>query len=143
MTSAPKSRAASIGGLLHNTSLPSIITIAALVVGLAALLPLVLSSGATTTAGNVQLLQQQKVEWEARVRELELEVARMGSLDRIEQEAIKRWKMAPPREVHYVTVDAPPPEAPKLPSRYLPPETGEKAGGTSFWGEILSWLPWP
>lgn len=143
MTSAPRSRAAAIGGLLQNTSLPSIITVAALVVGLAALLPLVLSSGATTTAGNVQILQQQKTEWQARVRELELEVAGMGSLDRIEQEAIRRWKMTTPAEVHYITVDAPPPEAPKLPSRYLPPETQGQGGGASFWDEILGWLPLP
>jgi len=143
MTSAPRSRAATIGGILQNTGLPSVITVAALVVGLAALLPLVLSSGATTTAGNVQMLQQQKTEWQARVRELELEVAGLGSLDRIEQEAIRRWKMAPPAEVHYITIDAPPPEAPKLPSRYLPPEAQEQDGGSSFWKEILGWLPLP
>lgn len=143
MTSAPRSRAAAIGGLLQNTGLPAIITVAALVVGLAALLPLVLSSGATTTAGNVEILQQQKVEWQARLRELELEVAAMGSLDRIEQEAARRWKMAPPAELHYITVDAPPPEAPKLPSRYLPAQPQAQGDGGSVWDEIFGWLPLP
>lgn len=143
MSGEPRSRAASLGGLFHTTSLPVLITMAALVVGLAALLPLVQSSGATTTAGNIRLLEQQKADWQARIRELELEVASLGSLDRIEQEAMRRWKMTTPRETQYVTVDAPPPEQRRLPSRYLPPATDTQSRGSSLWDDLFGWLPLP
>src|SRR3546814_221179 len=112
-------------GLATSPNLAVVLTIAAVVVGLAAMLPLVQSSGATSTAGRVERLQEEKTGMQAKLRELELEVAQMGSLGRIENEARTRLQMEPPKETHYIAVDAPPPEKSKLPSRFLPPEQHE------------------
>lgn len=143
MATEPRTRAGALNDLLRSTNLPVILTLAALVVGLAALLPLVQSSGATTTAGNIRLLEQQKTDWQARLREKELEVASLGSLDRIEKEAALRWKMVTPTDVRYITVPAPAPDERKLPTRYLPPEPGEQGGGSSVWEDLFGWLPLP
>lgn len=128
---------------MRSPSLPVILTAASLVIGLAALLPLVQSSGATTISGNIQALEQQKADWQARLRELELDVATLGSLDRIEQEATSRLKMGPPREMHYISVDLPPPEQRRLPSRFMPPAHEQKEAGSSLWQDIFGWLPVP
>ena len=79
--------ASTIGNLARSPNLPVMLTIAAMVIGLAALLPLVQNSGATTTAGKITQLEQQKTAEQAKLRELELNVATLGSLDRIEHEA--------------------------------------------------------
>ncbi len=127
--------------LAHAGSLPIILIIAALVVGFAALLPLVQSSGATSTAGQVQQLEQQRLDWQARLRELEVDVATLGSLSRIEKEARLRYGMTRPKETHYITVDVAPPEDRKLPSRFLPPERDHGEASSSLWDALFGWLP--
>lgn len=127
--------------LAHAGSLPIILIIAALVVGFTALLPLVQSSGATSTAGQVQQLERQKLDWQARLRELEVDVATLGSLNRIEKEARLRLGMIRPKETHYITVDVTPPEERKLPSRFLPPERDRGKAGSSLWDALFGWLP--
>ncbi len=127
--------------LAHGGSLPIILIIAALVVGFTALLPLVQSSGATSTAGQVQQLERQKADWQARLRELEVDVATLGSLSRIEKEARLHYGMTRPKETHYITVDVAPPEDRKLPSRFLPPERDRGEAGSSLWHTLFGWLP--
>ncbi len=130
-------------GVLRSPSLPVILILAAMIVGVAALLPLVQSSGATNTAGNIHTLEQEKTDWRARVRALELKVAGLGSLNRIEQEATQRLKMVPPKEIHYIRVDAPAPEARRLPSRYLPQTAKPGDSGSSLLEELFGWIPRP
>ena len=130
-------------GLLHAPNLPVVLLIAGVAVALAALLPLVQSSSATTTAGRIAQLERQKADWQARTRELEAEIATMGSLDRIEKEAVERLHMAPPTEAYYITVDVPPPEERKLPSRFLPPAQEREEGGSSLWEDLFGWIPLP
>lgn len=125
----------------HAGSLPVILIIAALIVGFTALLPLVQSSGATSTAGQVQQLEREKQDWQARLRELEVDVATLGSLSRIEKEARIRLGMTRPKETHYITVDVAPPEERKLPSRFLPPEREPSTAGRSLWDSLFGWLP--
>ena len=129
--------------LLRSPNLPVLLIAAAVVVGLAALLPLVQSSEATSRAGTVHQLEQEKADWQARLRELELDVATLGSLNRIEQEATKRLKMGPPKEVHYISVDVAPPQERKLPSRFLPSSREQKNAGSSLWEDAFGWLPLP
>src|SRR5438105_15561912 len=129
-----------IGNLARSPNLPVMLTIAAMVIGLAALLPLVQNSGATTTAGKITQMEQQKTADQAKLRELELNVATLGSLDRIEHEAKTRLQMETPKEVHYLAVDAPPPEQRKLPSRFLPEEQKQVQAGSSFWKSMFGWL---
>jgi len=125
----------------HAGNLPIVLIIAALVVGFAALLPLVQSSGATSTAGRLQELEQQKQDWQARSRELEIDVATLGSLSRIDKEARLRLGMVRPKETHYITVDVPPPEERKLPTRFLPPPHQPNRTGSSLWDTLFGWLP--
>jgi cell division protein FtsL len=123
--------------------LPVILILAAMMVGVAALLPLVQSSGATSTAGDIRALEQDKTDWRARVRALELKVAGLGSLNRIEQEATARLKMAPPKETHYIRIDAAAPEPRRLPSRYLPQTPSPEESGSSVFEKLFGWIPRP
>ncbi len=143
MATARKRTDSVLTGVLHSPSLPVVLILAAVVVGMAALLPLVQSSGATNTAGAIRQLQQDKTDWRARVQTLELEVAGLGSLDRIEREAVQRWKMAPPKEIQYISVDTPAPEPRRLPSRYLPETSHAEGTGSSIWKDLFGWIPTP
>ncbi len=127
--------------LAHAGSLPVLLILAALVVGFTALLPLVQSSGATSTAGDIQRLESERQDWQARLHESEVDVATLGSLARIEKEARTRLGMTRPKETHYITVDAPPPSERKLPSRFLPPEYRRTESGNSLWDTLTGWLP--
>jgi cell division protein FtsL len=127
-------------GLVHSPNLAVVLIVAAMIVGFAAMLPLVQSSGATSRAGRIQQMQDEKNGLQARLRELELEVAGLGSLDRIEHEAKARLQMEPAKETHYIAVDAPPPEEDKLPSRYLPAERPETPDDSSLVDDLFGWL---
>ena len=128
-------------GLAHAGSLPVLLILAALVVGFTALLPLVQSSGATSTAGDIQRLEGERQDWQARLHELEVDVATLGSLARIEREARLRLGMTRPTETHYLTIDAPPPAERRLPSRYLPQDSRREESGDSLWDTLTGWLP--
>ena len=145
MATAPKAKAGSpIEGLLRPENLPVVLTIAAMVVGIAALLPLLQSSETTSTAGNILALESEKAGWQTQLQELELTVAGMGSLDHIERESRRRFKMTTPEEVVYILVDSPPPEARRIPSRYFAQaETVETGTGSSIWEDLVGWLPFP
>lgn len=125
----------------HAGTLPVVLIVAALVVGFTALLPLVQSSGATSTAGDIEQLQRERQDWQARLHELEVDVATLGSLARIEKEARTRLGMTRPKETHYITVDAPPPEERKLPSRFLSPDNERAETDKSVWDTLFGWLP--
>jgi cell division protein FtsL len=128
---------------LRSPSLPTLLIISALVIGAAALLPLVQSSIATITNGNVHHLEQQRDDWQARIQEKELEVTTMASLERIEQAAKTDLKMVEPRESRYITVAAEPPERRRLPSRYSPAAPEEGQSEPAIWEQLLDWLPAP
>ena len=71
---------------------------------------------------------------------LELEVAGLGSLNRIEAEAKTRFGMGPPTQLHYIAVDAPAPEPKKLPSRYYSAAPDEESNSSSLFEDIADWL---
>ncbi len=129
--------------LLRSPSLPTLLIISALAIGAAALLPLVQSSIATTTNGNVHRLEQQRDDWQARIQEMELEVATMAGLERIEQAAMTDLKMVEPKDTRYITTAALAPEPRRLPSRYLPPASEERQSEPAIWEQLLEWLPLP
>ncbi len=129
--------------LLRSPSMPTLLIISALAIGAAALVPLVQSSIATSTNANVHRLEQQRDDWRARIQELELDVATMAGLDRIERAAQGELKMVEPKETHYITVAAAAPEPRRLPSRYLPPAADERESEPGIWKQLLDWLPLP
>src|SRR3989337_4106338 len=94
--------------LLRSPSLPVLLILCAVAIGVAALLPLVQSSDLTTTNGNIQRLERDSADWRARLHEMELDVASMSSLERVEKEARERPGMAPPAAIHYMNVDKAP-----------------------------------
>ena len=145
MANAPKADTGSqLQGLLRPENLPVVLIVAAMVVGIAALLPLVQSSASTSTAGTIRQLEEDKAGWQTQLQELEVDVAGMGSLDTIEREARRRFKMIRPEEVLYILVDSPPPEARRLPSRYLPQDSSVEADvNSSVWENLIGWLPLP
>jgi hypothetical protein len=142
MATNPRPQARTAPGFLTG-NLPVILIVAAMVVGLAALLPLVQTSGATTAAGRIRQLEQERRDWQAQLHEQEVRVAQLGSLERIEKEARERLKMVPPAETHYFRVDAPAPAPHRLPSRFLPEEPPDTDTGASLWEDIAGWLPFP
>jgi len=127
-------------GVLRSPALPVLLILAAMAIGVTALLPLIQSSSATSTAGEVRALETERTDWRARLRTLELEVAALGSLSRIETEAAARFKMAPAKEQHYIAVDVPPPEPQKIPSRYLPEQAEQDSDSPSLIEDVLNWM---
>ena len=140
---ATRHRQDAAAGLIPNGNLAVALAIAAMLVGLAAMLPLVQSSGSTTTAGQIGQLQQERADWTARLQEQEIKVAQLGSLAHIEQEARTRLKMVEPETVHYIRVPAAAPVPHHLPSRFLPQPSAESRAGSSLWDDILDRLPVP
>lgn len=128
---------------LRSPSLPTLLIISALAIGIAALLPLVQSSLATSTNGNVRRLEQERDDWQARIQEAELEVSTLASLEHVEKVAKTDLKMVEPKETRYITVEAEPPQPRGLPSRYLRPAPEEGSGGRTIWEHLLDWLPLP
>ena len=139
---ANRQSSSAIPEMVQASNIPVILIFAALVVGVAALLPLVQTSLATSTGGNVSRLEQMREDWQARLHEQEVRVAEMGSLNRIEREAKVRLKMVTPDSVTYLRIDAQAPAPHKLPSRYLPNEKEPVESG-SLWGDLFGWLPLP
>ncbi len=143
MTTARRTDRHTLSGLLRSPNMPTLLIISALAIGAAALIPLVQSSIATSTIGNVHQLEQQRDDWRARIQELELDVATMASLDRIERAARTELKLIEPKETRYITLAAEAPEPRRLPSRYLPPKTDERESRPGIWRQLLDWLPLP
>ena len=143
MAANPRPQARPAPGVWSSTTLPVILIVAAVIVGVAALLPLLQSSGATSTAGHIRELEQQREDMEALLHQQEIEVARLGSLERIEQEARIRLKMGPPEAIRYFSVDAVAPAPHRLPSRFLPPQEPTGDTGESLWDDVVDWLPLP
>jgi cell division protein FtsB len=138
-----RNNARSIPQAIPGGNVPVVILIATLIVGVAALLPLVQNSLATSTGGAISDLEREREDWQARLHEQEVAVAQLGSLDRIEEQAKNRLHMVEPEDVTYITVDAQAPAPHKLPSRYLPPDEGQSGGGSSLLHDIISWIPTP
>jgi len=126
--------------VLRSPALPVLLILAAVAIGVAALLPLIQSSSATSTAGDVRALEAEHADWRARMRALELEVAGLGSLNRIEAEAAARFGMKSPTQLHYIAIDAPGPEPRKLPSRYYPQESEQASDSASLIEDIVDWV---
>ena len=137
-----KTGAHTIGGVLHSPSLPVVLTLAAMIVGLAALLPLIQSSGATTTAGQIRQLQQEQEGWQARNRELEVE---MAGLEHRTKPHAKRSENPPQNgaahgsAVHHSARPGRPPNR----DGPAPPSSAPARAGNSLWDDLSGWLPLP
>lgn len=133
---APKAR-------LHAPTLGtrSVLIAAGLALAAAALLQVIQTSNVTTTGYHIQRLEQERLEWQARVHQLEAEVASLASLERIEQEARGRLGMVPAERRLYLEMNAPVPTHQLLPTRFSPPEAPEQRSGQPWWRDMLDLLP--
>ena len=127
----------------RQPGLPSLVIICVVVIGLAGLLPLLLSSMVIHTSGDVRQLEGVRNDWNARIQELEAEIAVLGSLDRIEKEARQRLGMVPPDDTVYLTVDQPAPEKQIVPLRFLLPKKEQSPEDESWWELILDMFHLP
>lgn len=142
--SAARTERRGLSGVVRIPSLPFLLLGVSVVVGIVAFLPLSQSSSATAINGNIQRLERQKADWQARLHEMEVQAATLGSLDRIDQEARSRLQMEEPKEVHYLPVDAAGPEPLRLPSRFLLPQPADsQQSHPSLWEKLFGSLPLP
>ena len=139
MTTAHRTTRHFLPELLRSPSLPTLLIISALAIGVAALVPLVGSSIATTTNGNVDRLERQRFDWQARVQERELEVAASAGLNRIETAAREELGMVEPEETRYITVPVAAPEPRRLPARYLPQSPEGTESEPALWERFVNW----
>lgn len=140
MTTAHRTSRHFLPELLRTANLPTLLIFSALAIGLAALVPLVASSIATTTNGSVHRLEQERLDWEARVQERELEVAASAGLNHVEAIAKNQLNMVEPKETRYITVPVPAPEPRRLPARYLPPSLEETESEPALWERVVDWV---
>ncbi|MEO8456438.1 MAG: hypothetical protein ABI559_01375 [Chloroflexota bacterium] len=128
-------------GILGFATLPLILLVAAMIVGVAALLPLVQSSGATTTAGDITSLQQERDDMQAKLEEEQLKVAQLGSLSAVRNLAINKLHMVTPDDIRYIHVDAPPPSADSIPPQLAPETQPQAQTSNSLLDDIIGLIP--
>lgn len=127
--------------LVRNT--PLLLALALVVVGLAGLLPLRLSTNTTTTSLSIRRLEQMRADWRARNLQLENEIAALGALPRVEREARERLGLVPAAGGVRIAVEAERPPTPYLPSRFLPAAPTETLSPRPWWRNLLGLLPLP
>jgi cell division protein FtsL len=99
------------------------------------------TSDATSTGYAIHRLEQERLDWSARVHRLEAEVATMTALERVEREARGRLGMVPAGKALYLEVDVPPPRQQLVPQRFATSEASASEPGASWWQALLKLLP--
>ncbi len=117
------------------------------VIGLciAAVLPVVRTSSVTESGSELRALEAERERLNSEIRSLAAYVGQLGSLSRIQQQAVERFNMVAARPTVALDVSQPPP-ARTLPTRFLPKLAGadqdafESPAGTSFWQATIDAL---
>lgn len=130
---ASRERARAVPGSLGTVGRFALL---ALVLGLAALLPVIQSSSVTSTGYRVRQLERQNALQEARVAALEAEVAQLSSRDRVERRA-RELGMVPAQDPVYIQVDTPGPGALHVPRRYTPPLPAADPADRTWWETLV------
>lgn len=86
---------------------------------IAAALPVIRTSSVTESGSELRALEAERERLNSEIRSLAAHVGQLGSLARIQQEAVDRLNMVPARPTVVLEVDQPPP-ARTLPARFLP-----------------------
>lgn len=115
------------------------------IIALIAVLQVLQTSRATTASFKIEQMQRQKLELETSVSQLQVQVAGLSSLARIQQEA-KRLGLGPPasREVVRVSVPGPSGDSAQIPARFLQTEPADTKAGeqkSSWWDDLLKHIP--
>jgi cell division protein FtsL len=123
------------------TRLPRSGALMAVLVATAALLPVVQSSNLTTTGYEIRALEQRRSDLQAAIYNAQVDIARLGSLERVEREARGRLGMVPAERAISVQVNVPPPAPRQIPARYVPQPPPAPARPTGLWERLLARLP--
>lgn len=113
----------------------------AALVAAAALLPVAQSSNLTTTGYQVRELEQRRSDLQAAIYNAQVDIARLGSLERIEREARDRLGMVPAERTVSVQVRVPPPAPRQIPARYVPEPPPASTPPAGWWHRLLAQLP--
>ncbi len=99
------------------------------VIGLciAAALPVIRTSSVTESGAELRALEAERERLHSEIRSLAAHVGQLGSLARIQREAVSRFNMVPARPTIALDVPLPPP-ARTLPTRFLPAPDEVDAG---------------
>ncbi|MGI8926027.1 MAG: hypothetical protein ACR2HN_05190 [Tepidiformaceae bacterium] len=115
--------------------------IAAIVLaGASAMLPVLQNSSATSRGFRAQSLDARRIELGGQIAQLESEVARLTSLERIERRA-GELGLGPTSDPIYISIDVPGPAPAKIASEYLPGPRPSGSQPEPWWRSLLGWLP--
>jgi len=112
---------------------------AIVVAGLAAMLPVLQNSTATSRGFQVQRLDAEQTRINGELRLLEADVAQLTSLPRIQRRAAEIG-LGPGETPIYVTITEPGPAPAKIPSEYLPGPAPKTDEPESWWQSLLKWV---
>jgi hypothetical protein len=115
---------------------------AIVVVGFSAMLPVVQNSSATSEGFEIQQLEAHRSRTKGELGMLESDVARLTSLDRIQQRALEIG-LSPAQSPVFVAVDEAGPAPAKIPAEYLPEPAPPRGGPSPWWQTLLKRLPLP
>lgn len=116
---------------------------ALILVGLAALLPVLVTSTATERGAALRSLEQQRAELRASVEGLEAEIAVLTSTDHIARDAKLRLGMVEPDRILYVTVEGAAPST-TIPERLLSSTSdSDTEPSDPWWRRLVDLLPRP
>jgi hypothetical protein len=113
-----------------------------LVLGIGAMLPVFQNSVATSRGFDSQSMDTRRAQIQGNLLEIEAEVARLTSLDRIERRATDIG-LIPAADAIFVTVSEPGPSPAKIPAEYLPGVEPTRQDPAPWWQSLLTWLPLP
>jgi cell division protein FtsL len=115
------------------------------IVALIAVVQVVQTSRATTASFKIEELQRQKLDLETTVSQLEIQVAQLSSLARVQQEATRLGLGTPAsRETIRVSVPGPSGDSAQIPARFLHSMSAQDKAGeqeSSWWDGLLDHLP--
>ena len=117
------------------------------VIGLciAAVLPVMRTSSVTESGSELRALEAERERLNSEIRSLAAHVGQLGSLSRIQQQAVERFNMVPARPTIVLDVNQPPP-ARTMPTRFLPTagsldrEFNRSQTETSIWQAMIDAL---
>ena len=99
----------------------------ALIVSASAMAPVVQNSLLTTQGRNIEVLEAEQTALQVEMRQLEAEIARLISIERIARRA-GEIGLVPSANAIFVTIGEAGPEPPKIPAEHLP-EASEPGSG--------------
>ncbi len=110
------------------------------ILGLSAMLPVLEKSTLTSKGFTLQEHQAREESLSLETRDLETEVSRLMSEERIERRALQLG-LRPADIPIYVKVDVPGPEPAKIPAEYLEVIATPDEQPPALWRSLLGWLP--